>query len=49
MIITPEMKEIIEKALRKGDCVELKKERDNLVIVQIHREVRIKQNMNTPS
>lgn len=38
MTIDPKTLEIIEKALKKGDCVELKKEKDKLVVVQIHRQ-----------
>lgn len=43
MKIDAETLKIIEQALKKGDCVELKKERDKLVVVQIHRQVKVKE------
>ena len=39
---TPETLDIILEILSKGNSVELKRERDNLVIVEIKRKVKIK-------
>lgn len=41
-LFTPESLEIIKKILKRGDSVELKKERDNLVIVELKRQVKTK-------
>lgn len=46
MTIDPKDLEKIEKALKKGDCVELKREKGQLVIIQIHRQ---KLNTDRPS
>lgn len=38
----PELIENIERALKEGNTVELKREKDNLVLVEIKRKVKIK-------
>lgn len=45
-MFTPEQLDIIKQALKRGNTVELKKERDNLVIVEIKRQVKIKTSIN---
>lgn len=35
----PETIALIERALKQGNSVEIKKERDNIVVVEIHRHV----------
>ena len=44
--ITPEIWETIEKILRRGDTVELKRENGRLVIVEITRKVKTKTSIN---
>jgi hypothetical protein len=44
--ITPEVWETIEKILRRGDTVELKRENGRLVIVEITRKVKTKTSIN---
>ena len=40
--ITDEVEQIIEKALKKGNTIELKKERGKLTVIEIERKVKIK-------
>ncbi len=40
--LSPEHEELITQILRRGNSAEIKKERDNLVIVEIERKVRNK-------
>ena len=42
--LSPETLEAIERALKRGNSIELKRENGNLVAVEIVRKVRIKQN-----
>lgn len=46
MELTKEHIEIIQHILKKGNTVELKRERDNLVIVEISRKVKVKTSIN---
>lgn len=41
-LFTPEIVEQILRILKSGNSVELKKERDSLVVVEIQRKVKIK-------
>lgn len=41
-VITGDMEKVILEALKRGNTVELKKERGNLVIVEIERKARAK-------
>lgn len=41
-LFTPEIVEQILRVLKSGNSVELKKERDSLVVVEIQRKVKIK-------
>lgn len=41
-LFTPEVVEQILRILKSGNSVELKKERDSLVVVEIQRKVKIK-------
>lgn len=42
LMIPKEIQQNILKILKKGNSVELKKERDNLVVVEISRKVQTK-------
>ena len=46
MELTKEHIEVIESALKRGNTIEIKKERENLVIVEISRKVKIKSTIN---
>ena len=46
MTLTNIQCEIIEAILKRGNTVEIKRERDNLVIVEIQRKARIKTPIN---
>ena len=41
-VFTPDVLEEILKILKHGNSVELKREKDNLVVVEIQRKVKIK-------
>lgn len=41
-VFTPEIVAEIERILKKGNSVELKKEHDKLVVVEIQRKMKIK-------
>lgn len=40
--MTPETIDAINKALKKGSTIEIKKENGNIVVVEIQRKVKIK-------
>lgn len=42
MTITKEMTEVIEKIIKSGNAAELKREKDQIVIVEIKRKVKNK-------
>ena len=42
VVITDEMLKVISEVLKRGDTVELKREHNNLVIVEVRRKARIK-------
>lgn len=44
--ITPEVIEVISKILKNGNSAEIKKEKGNLVIVEIKRKVKTKAVIN---
>ena len=39
---TPEMLDAILQIIKRGNTAEIKKERDNLVVVEIDRKVKVK-------
>lgn len=41
-----ELLDIVEKILKRGNTAEIKRERDNVVIVEIQRQVKIKTSIN---
>lgn len=44
--ISNELLAIVEKILKRGNTAEIKRERDNVVIVEIQRQVKIKTSIN---
>lgn len=48
MTIDQKTIEIIDRALRHGHSVELKREQGKLVVVEIERKVKAKLNMDSP-
>ena len=42
VVITDEMLKVISEVLKRGDTVELKREHNKLVVVEVRRKARIK-------